>query len=45
MQIAFSGGATEVHIHSGQADQRRVIDCYGKEVLPRLRKGMGKKAA
>lgn len=45
LQEAFSGGATEVHIHSGQADQRRVIDFYGKEVLPRLRKGMEKKAA
>lgn len=36
---AFQGGATEVHVHSGQADQRRVIEFYGKEVLPRLRKG------
>lgn len=35
---AFQGGATEVHIHSGQANQRKVIEFYGKEVLPRLRK-------
>ncbi len=35
---AFQGGATEVHIHSGQPNQRKVIEFYGKEVLPRLRK-------
>jgi F420-dependent hydroxymycolic acid dehydrogenase len=34
----FASGATEVHIHSGQPDQKRVIDFYSKEVLPRLRK-------
>jgi coenzyme F420-dependent glucose-6-phosphate dehydrogenase len=34
----FQNGATEVHIHSGQQDQRRVIEFYGSEVLPRLRK-------
>jgi hypothetical protein len=45
LQEAFKGGATEVHIHSGQADQRRVIEFYGKEVLPRLRKGHVGKAA
>jgi TAT-translocated FGD2 family F420-dependent dehydrogenase len=33
----FKSGATGVHIHSGQHDQRRVIDFYGKEVLPQLR--------
>jgi F420-dependent hydroxymycolic acid dehydrogenase len=33
----FNSGATHVNIHSGQADQRRVIDFYGQEVLPRLR--------
>ena len=31
------GGATGVPIHSGQRDQRKVIEFYGKEVLPRLR--------
>jgi TAT-translocated FGD2 family F420-dependent dehydrogenase len=45
LQKAFDGGATEVHIHSGQANQRRVIEFYGKEVLPRLRKGKLGKAA
>jgi F420-dependent hydroxymycolic acid dehydrogenase len=34
----FQSGATGVHIHSGQPDQKRVIEFYGKEVLPRLRK-------
>jgi TAT-translocated FGD2 family F420-dependent dehydrogenase len=32
----FAGGVTEVHVHSGQWDQRRVIEFYGNEVLPRL---------
>jgi F420-dependent hydroxymycolic acid dehydrogenase len=32
----FESGATIVNVHTGQADQRRVIDFYGKEVLPRL---------
>lgn len=41
----FKGGSTEVHIHSGQRDQRRVIDFYGKEVLPRLRQSLSTKAA
>jgi F420-dependent hydroxymycolic acid dehydrogenase len=40
----FDGGATGVHIHSGQHDQRRVIEFYGKEVLPRLRKMTAKAA-
>jgi TAT-translocated FGD2 family F420-dependent dehydrogenase len=34
----FESGATEVHIHAGQPDQKRVIEFYGKEVIPRLRK-------
>jgi F420-dependent hydroxymycolic acid dehydrogenase len=33
----FDSGVTTVNIHSGQADQQRVIDFYGKEVLPKLR--------
>ena len=37
-----SGGRS--HVHSGQSDQRRVIDFYGKEVLPRLR-SISRKAA
>jgi TAT-translocated FGD2 family F420-dependent dehydrogenase len=31
-------GVAEVYIHAGQHDQRRVIDFYGRQVLPRLRK-------
>ena len=41
----FASGATGVHIHSGQRDQQKVIDFYGKEVLPRLRKASSGKAA
>ncbi len=41
----FGSGATGVHIHSGQHDQKKVIDFYGKEVLPRLRKASSAKAA
>jgi TAT-translocated FGD2 family F420-dependent dehydrogenase len=33
----WDSGATEVHIHAGQPDQKRVIEFYGKEVLPQLR--------
>ena len=40
----FKSGATGVHIHSGQRDQKRVIEFYGKEVLPRLR-AISRKAA
>lgn len=40
----FDSGATGVHIHSGQHDQKQVIDFYGKEVLPRLRKAAAKAA-
>jgi TAT-translocated FGD2 family F420-dependent dehydrogenase len=35
----FESGATIVNIHSGQEDQRRVIEFYGKEVLPRIKRG------
>jgi len=38
----FESGATIVNIHSGQADQKKVIDFYGKEVLPRLRSTLGR---
>lgn len=41
----YASGATGVHIHSGQRDQRKVIEFYGKEVLPRLRKMISAKAA
>jgi len=32
----FDSGATMVNIHSGQQDQRRVIEFYGTQVLPKL---------
>ncbi len=32
----FDGGATIVNIHSGQPDQHRVIEFYGRHVLPEL---------
>ena len=35
----FNSGASIVNVHSGQADQQRVIDFYGKEVIPRLKRG------
>lgn len=38
MKKLFESGATIVNIHSGQPDQQKVIDFYGKEVLPRFRK-------
>ena len=36
----FSSGATIINIHSGQANQEKVIEFYGKNVLPRVRKQM-----
>jgi len=33
----LDSGATIVNIHSGQPDQQKVIDFYGREVLPRVR--------
>jgi F420-dependent hydroxymycolic acid dehydrogenase len=35
----FQSGATIVNIHSGQADQKKVIDFYGKQVIPELKRG------
>lgn len=32
----FNSGATIVNVHSGQADQKQVIEFYGKHVLPRV---------
>jgi F420-dependent hydroxymycolic acid dehydrogenase len=32
----FNSGATIVNVHSGQEDQRHVIEFYGKHVLPRV---------
>jgi F420-dependent hydroxymycolic acid dehydrogenase len=33
----FDSGVTIVNVHSGQPDQQRVIEFYGREVLPRIR--------
>jgi TAT-translocated FGD2 family F420-dependent dehydrogenase len=35
----FASGATIVNIHTGQRDQLRAIEFYGREVLPKLRRG------
>jgi hypothetical protein len=32
----FESGATVVNIHSGQADQKKVIDFYARAVLPKF---------
>lgn len=32
----FNSGATIVNVHSGQADQKRVIEFYGNHVLPKV---------
>ena len=34
----FKIGASIVNIHTGQSDQKRVIEFYGKEVLPQLKR-------
>jgi TAT-translocated FGD2 family F420-dependent dehydrogenase len=34
----FSSGATIVNIHTGQRDQMRAIEFYGREVLPKVRR-------
>jgi len=41
----FQSGATIVNIHSGQSDQRRVIEFYGREVLPKVRQRKSPAAA
>jgi alkanesulfonate monooxygenase SsuD/methylene tetrahydromethanopterin reductase-like flavin-dependent oxidoreductase (luciferase family) len=40
IQKLFDSGATIVNIHSGQPDQQSVIEFYGKEVLPRIKKSV-----
>jgi len=35
------GGVTQVYVHSGQSEQRRVIEFYGREVLPPVRRELG----
>jgi F420-dependent hydroxymycolic acid dehydrogenase len=39
VQELLDSGVWIVNIHSGQADQKKVIDFYGKEVLPKVRQG------
>lgn len=34
----FESGATIVNIHTGQADQRKLIEFYRREVLPKVRR-------
>jgi hypothetical protein len=36
LQELFDSGASIVNIHSGQPDQKRVIEFYGRNVLPKL---------
>ncbi|MBC8162854.1 MAG: TIGR03557 family F420-dependent LLM class oxidoreductase [Roseiflexaceae bacterium] len=36
IQKLIDAGATQVFIHSGQLDQHRVIEFFGREVLPQL---------
>jgi F420-dependent hydroxymycolic acid dehydrogenase len=40
IQKLFASGATIVNIHTGQPDQSKVLQFYGKKVLPQL-KGPG----
>ncbi|HEX4156865.1 MAG TPA: TIGR03557 family F420-dependent LLM class oxidoreductase [Rhizomicrobium sp.] len=37
----FESGVTIVNIHSGQPDQKKAIEFYGKSVLPKLGKHLG----
>jgi len=37
IKALFDGGVTQVYIHSGQTDQKKVIDFYSKQVLPLVR--------
>lgn len=43
IQHLLDGGVTHVLIHSPQPDQRRVIEFYGREVLPYIRTGQGQR--
>lgn len=40
LQRIFAAGVTQAYIHSGQSDQQRVIDFYGREVIPRLQRAV-----
>ncbi len=39
IQHLIDAGASQVFIHSPQGDQRKVIEFFGREVLPRVQKG------
>lgn len=39
VQELLASGVWIVNIHSGQADQKKVVDFYGREVLPKVRSG------
>jgi TAT-translocated FGD2 family F420-dependent dehydrogenase len=39
IRALLAAGVTQVFIHAPQQDQQRVIDFYGRRVLPRLRDG------
>jgi F420-dependent hydroxymycolic acid dehydrogenase len=38
IKTLFDSGVTIVNIHSGQPDQQKVIEFYGREVLPRVKR-------
>jgi len=40
VQDLLDSGVTMVNIHNAQADQKRVIEFYGREVLPRIHKSL-----
>lgn len=41
----FEGGVSQVYVHSGQSDQQKVIDFYGKQVIPLVRKQLATRAS
>jgi hypothetical protein len=36
----FRAGVTQVYVHSGQPDQQRVIEFYGRQVIPAVKAGL-----
>jgi TAT-translocated FGD2 family F420-dependent dehydrogenase len=38
IEALFNSGVTIVNIHSGQPNQQKVIDFYGREVLPKVKR-------
>lgn len=41
----FDSGVTIVNVHSGQPDQSRVLEFYGEEVIPRVKRQSARSAA